>query len=65
MIIENHYKCRSTYDLWKRHCDDGIRNVHMAERERERINNRLYTQEQLDDYNKRKNVKKYFSPNIY
>jgi len=60
---DNHYKCKSTFELWKKNCDDGLRNLHMVERDRERINNKLYTPEQLADYNKRKNVKVYFSPN--
>ena len=50
--LDNHYKCKSSYDLWKKNCDDGLRNLHMVERDRERINNKLYTPEQLADYNK-------------
>jgi hypothetical protein len=52
--LDNHYKCNSTLQRWKQSCDPGEVRLHIERRNAAKKDARLYTQEQLDDYNLRK-----------
>mmetsp|Transcript_24940 Transcript_24940/g.29003 ORF Transcript_24940/g.29003 Transcript_24940/m.29003 type:complete len:105 (-) Transcript_24940:243-557(-) len=52
---ENPYKCGSLLSDWRRFCEAGIRKYQVEERALNKRNESLYTQKQLDEYNKFKN----------
>lgn len=55
MSIENHNKCPQTFINWKKDCQGQMRVQQQYIREKIRSDHRLYTQEDLTEYNRIKN----------
>lgn len=53
---DNHFKCLNTLESWRQKCDPVVRRLQLQERDRLKMDQRLYTAEQLQDYNRRKNI---------
>jgi len=52
---ENHYRCPDSLTSWKVNCGPGIWRIQMEDREYDIKDRYLYTEEQLKEYNRRKN----------